>query len=174
MLFRSDQDTGDSARRRAGIESGGEPAAPDEPDAESDGGMDLGPGPGPGADGAEGDDAADPRVDDEAVRADVREAMHFAADWGGTTRSRQTLVGRIRAEHVMEAEAAAADTQASYREEARLWAMLKRPQPDSPMAMKKEGGEQPPITRPAKRAIIELAGKDWREDLQYIGEWEAH
>ena len=158
-----DQDTADSAKPGAGIESGEEPAVPDEADTGGDGGMDAGTGP-----GAEGDDdddaAADPRVDDEVVEADVREAMHFAADWGGTTRSRQALVGRIRAEHVMEAEAAAADTQTSCREEAQLWAVLKRPQPDGPSAMKREGGEQPPSARPPKRAIVEVAGKDWRED----------
>ncbi|KAI1876778.1 uncharacterized protein JN550_000850 [Neoarthrinium moseri] len=119
--------------------------------------------------GADSDLDIDDTLNDEAIKQDMREAMHFSADFEGTTRARQGLQGRIEAEHRMEAEAESSDLQASREEEARLWSMMR--QSDEPIsggtATKEQAGGQ--VRRPVHEPIM----KDWRDGIRYVSPWET-
>lgn len=118
--------------------------------------------------GGEEDVDVEVTLDAGAIKSDLREAMYFSADYGGTTRARQGLQSRIEAEHRMEANAEERDAENSKQEEARLWSVLRKS--DAPV--------EPPIpdadTKPWVRTVaLELATKDWRDSVQYVSEWEV-
>lgn len=106
-------------------------------------------------------------LDEDAVGRDMEEAMFFSADYGFTTRARQGLQLRIETEHRMEAAAEEQDMLNSRREEARLQAMIKRTEVP---------GDVPGEIR-AKNNVRQLdseaATKDWRDNIQYVSEWEV-
>ncbi|ETS83746.1 hypothetical protein PFICI_05622 [Pestalotiopsis fici W106-1] len=108
-----------------------------------------------------------PDVDEDAVKRDLHEAISYSADYGFTTRARQGLQQRIETEHRMEAEAEEHDMHNSRREEAQLQAMLRRVEipSDAP-------SNTNPAMRNARHREFEPAGTDWRDNIQYVSEWE--
>lgn len=117
------------------------------------------------------DDELDPSLDRKAIERDMEEGIHFAADWGGTTRARNSLQTRIVAEHQMEAEAEAQDLQASMHEEARLWGLLGQQGGETALANAEASKSKSPSR--ARRPVYESAGTNWRESIRYVSEWEV-
>ncbi|ORY63101.1 uncharacterized protein BCR38DRAFT_435879 [Pseudomassariella vexata] len=118
-----------------------------------------------------------------AIKYDLEEAMHFSADFEGTTRARQALQSRIQAEYRLEAEADEHDARASTQEEARLWGVLRQqgvaPQWGTTTMPSTGGPGQTTATttglpKGARRAVFEPAvGYDWRATFEYMSEWEV-
>lgn len=106
-------------------------------------------------------------LDEDAVGRDMEEAMFFSADYGFTTRARQGLQLRIETEHRMEAAAEEQDMLNSRREEARLQAMIKRIEvpDDVPGEVRARNN--------VRQLDSEAATKDWRDNIQYVSEWEV-
>ncbi|KAK6214484.1 Electron transfer flavoprotein alpha-subunit [Pestalotiopsis sp. IQ-011] len=106
-------------------------------------------------------------LDEDAVGRDMEEAMFFSADYGFTTRARQGLQLRIETEHRMEAAAEEQDMLNSRREEARLQAMIKRIEVpgDVPAEIRARNN--------VRQLDSEAATKDWRDNIQYVSEWEV-
>ncbi|KAK8011310.1 DNA-binding protein [Apiospora arundinis] len=127
-----------------------------------------------------------PSLDWEAIDHDLNEAVNFSAELVETTRAREGLRNRITAEHVMEAEAAAADAQFNAREEAVLWSIIKQQQapPESNKAAsaakreKSSDYERDGTSKAAagftNRATMEPGARNWREGFRYIAEWETY
>ncbi|KAK6828659.1 DNA-binding protein [Apiospora arundinis] len=127
-----------------------------------------------------------PSLDWEAIDHDLNEAVNFSAELVETTRAREGLRNRITAEHVMEAEAAAADAQFNAREEAVLWSVIKQQQspPESNKAAsaakreKSSDYERDGTSKAAagftNRATMEPGARNWREGFRYIAEWETY
>lgn len=112
----------------------------------------------------------EPPIDEEEIRRESMEIqLYTAMDLPKTTRTRQTLESRIKAELRHVAYADRMDARASYHEEKRLWAALGREPPVRPAKV-----EQPPAPPRIKRTIDELcpAQEDWRRGLRYVSEWE--
>ncbi|KAK8051350.1 hypothetical protein PG993_002735 [Apiospora rasikravindrae] len=130
-------------------------------------------------------DRRDPRLDQEAIDRDVHEVINFSAEVAETTRTREGIRNRITAEHVMEAEAEAADSRFSAQEEALLWNIAKQQQPASEHHQKATAVKREKSTdyerdgsKPApgytNRATMESAARNWREGFRYIAEWETY
>ncbi|KAK9412806.1 hypothetical protein SUNI508_12405 [Seiridium unicorne] len=119
-----------------------------------------------------GDDAdmdIDGALDREAIKRDMREAMYFSADYEFTTRARQALQGRIEAEHKTELITEEQDNEASRWEEASLWSVLRRTDPPPEIPARNEEAKQW-----IRTVAYEPAVKNWRDNTQYMSEWEMH
>ncbi|KAK7956829.1 uncharacterized protein PG986_006051 [Apiospora aurea] len=130
-------------------------------------------------------DRRDPRLDQKAIDRDVHEVINFSAEVAETTRTREGIRNRITAEHVMEAEAEAADARFSAQEEALLWSIAKQQQPASehrqkPAAVKREKSTDyerdgsKPAPSYTNRATMESKARSWREGFRYVAEWETY
>ncbi|KAK8079907.1 hypothetical protein PG997_007725 [Apiospora hydei] len=130
-------------------------------------------------------DRRDPRLDQEAIDRDVHEVINFSAEVAETTRTREGIRNRITAEHVMEAEAEAADARFSAQEEALLWSIVKQQQPASEHRQKAAAVKREKSTdyerdgsKPApgytNRATMESTARNWREGFRYVAEWETY
>ncbi|KAI8629034.1 hypothetical protein F5Y19DRAFT_484963 [Xylariaceae sp. FL1651] len=77
-------------------------------------------------------------LDSDAIAQDLEEAITYSAtlDYAGTTRARQALQSRIRAEHMLERDAECLDIQTSADAEKELWAMLRNETGDSDLKTK--------------------------------------
>ncbi|KAK8105940.1 uncharacterized protein PG998_003589 [Apiospora kogelbergensis] len=125
-------------------------------------------------------------LDQEAIRRDLNEALNFSAEVAETTRAREGIRNRITAEHVMEAEAEAADALLNAREEAVLWNIIRQQQPSSEshktaMAVTREKSsdyERDSMRKTAagftNRATMEPGARNWREGFRYAAEWETY
>lgn len=108
--------------------------------------------------------------EDEDVKDEANEVLlHSAVDRPQTTRERQTLVSRIKAEREQETCADVMDAHATYKEEKRMWNLLGK-QPPEPL-------EKPTVQvadRRTKGSVGDVysTGQDWRQHTQYFSEWE--
>lgn len=129
----------------------------------------------PSRGGSRSDEAQDEQeqAEDDDVVAEANEAiMYCGVDPPRTTRDRQALIRRIKAEREQEAQAEAVDAQASYREEKLLWEVLgKRP----PEALA-DPGTPAKLRRLSTKQSVDagyLVGKDWRaKTTRVVSEWE--
>lgn len=108
---------------------------------------------------------------DEDVKAEADEmTLYSAVDQPQTKRDRETLFRRIKAEREQEAHADAADAQATYQEERRMWEeVLGR----SPRQALVDPG-LPPAGRRMKVSVgaTYSVGRDWRAHTTMVSEWE--
>ncbi|KAI1205760.1 uncharacterized protein F4807DRAFT_274513 [Annulohypoxylon truncatum] len=126
------------------------------------------------------DQPSSPPIDSALLSADLTEALTYSAlDHIPTSRSKQALTHRLKAEQRLWADADALDAAASAAEEARLWAMLRgdpaKPETESPkpdpgpallgLGMGGSGGS-------SKRSVLEDQGENWRDRMEYYSAWE--
>ncbi|EON96411.1 putative dna-binding protein [Phaeoacremonium minimum UCRPA7] len=108
--------------------------------------------------------------EDEEFRDEANEVLlHSAVDRPQTTREKEALISRIKAEREQEAYAEAVDVHATYKEEKRMW-LLQGKEPSEPL-------RRPTIPETGRRSKASVgdvysAGQDWRQNLQYVSEWE--
>ncbi|KAI1095960.1 hypothetical protein F5B19DRAFT_273785 [Rostrohypoxylon terebratum] len=113
-----------------------------------------------------------PPIDSALLSADLTEALTYSAlDYIPTSRSKQALIHRLKAEQRLWADAEALDAATSAAEEARLWGMLRgeppklqteSPKPDLGLVW---GGS-------GKRSGQEDQGGNWRDRTEYYSAWE--
>ncbi|KAI0899608.1 hypothetical protein F4806DRAFT_453271 [Annulohypoxylon nitens] len=113
-----------------------------------------------------------PPIDSALLSADLTEALTYSAlDYIPTSRSKQALIHRLKAEQRLWADAEALDIAASAAEEARLWSILRgeppklqteSPKPDPGLAL---GGS-------GKRSGEEDQVGNWRDRTEYYSAWE--
>ncbi|KAI1450150.1 hypothetical protein F5Y02DRAFT_367720 [Annulohypoxylon stygium] len=118
------------------------------------------------------DHPSSPPIDSALLSADLTEALTYSAlDYIPTSRSKQALIHRLKAEQRLWADAEALDAATSAAEEARLWGMLRgeppkiqteSPKPDPGLAL---GGS-------GKRSGEEDQGGNWRDRTEYYSAWE--
>ncbi|XXG99163.1 Electron transfer flavoprotein alpha-subunit [Hypoxylon texense] len=118
----------------------------------------------------------DSAIDPNLVAQDLAEAtQHSSLYHADTARAREAIARSIRAELQLEAEADRFDSRASAREEARLWAMLRRGEDYSDV---EKGRKRPPKVsgNSTYRAGLEVEadGEDghWRDYTEYYADWE--
>ncbi|KAI0888839.1 uncharacterized protein GGS22DRAFT_152494 [Annulohypoxylon maeteangense] len=113
-----------------------------------------------------------PPIDSALLSADLNEALTYSAlDYIPTSRSKQALIHRLKAEQHLWADADALDAATSAAEEARLWGMLRgepakseteSPKPDPRLVLGSTG----------KKSGLEDQGEDWRDWTEYYSAWE--
>ncbi len=106
---------------------------------------------------------------DAEAKREAAEVIQFSAmGLPETTRSRGALIARIKAELKDEEFADVLDGQSSYSEEKRMWTLLGREPVEPPV--KAEA-----MVQPVSHGVVEdmhPTGRDWREKLRYVAEWE--
>ncbi|KAI0009716.1 hypothetical protein F4779DRAFT_640312 [Xylariaceae sp. FL0662B] len=119
------------------------------------------------------DDANDADIDRDAVERDLEEAIIYSAvDYGGTTRAKEALQKRIKAEHRLEADAESLDARVSAQEEARLWSVLRGESYSTVVKVEEEAPESKPKLKPSRTSGLSHIAPNWRDNLEYQSEWE--
>lgn len=124
--------------------------------------------------GGGGPNNPDPDSDEESIEAEADEIIDYSAlGYPHTGRARQALRERIRAERAREKRADTLDSMASFREEKGLWNLLGREPPETLVRIKEP--DRPPRKKQEYRNFADLypAGRDWRDKLRYVSEWET-
>ncbi|KAI1461467.1 hypothetical protein F4805DRAFT_414248 [Annulohypoxylon moriforme] len=113
-----------------------------------------------------------PPIDSALLSADLTEALTYSAlDHIATSRSKQALIHRLKAEQRLWADADALDTAASAAEEARLWGML-RGDPAKPETESPKPDPRLVSGSTGKKSGLEDQGEDWRDRIEYYSAWE--
>jgi len=107
---------------------------------------------------------------DSEAQGEADEVIQYSAiGFPETTRARQALISRVKAEVAEEEYADSLDRQASFDEERRMWAMLGR---DPPSTLAKGEAMARPVYRGSVGDVVP-SGRDWRDKLRFVAEWEV-
>ncbi|KAI1470824.1 uncharacterized protein F4812DRAFT_280356 [Daldinia caldariorum] len=152
--------------------------------------------PGPDSDVSMKDPSAEEQEEEEeeeeedppALAQDLLEALTYTATYdqaAATTRSRDAVRARLRAEHELWADAERSDARAAAREEARLWKVVydgrgrvKEDQEEEEAEGEdddddddKKGEGEGEMQR--RSGLVDPGGANWREHIEYYSEWEV-
>ncbi|KAI2469948.1 hypothetical protein F4781DRAFT_442217 [Annulohypoxylon bovei var. microspora] len=120
------------------------------------------------------DPESSPRIDNALLSADLTEALTYSAlDHIPTSRSKQGLLHRLKAEQRLWADADVLDAAVSAAEEARLWGVLRgdpaKPEDESP---KPDPGLALGAASSSGRRGLADTGENWRDRTKYYSAWE--
>ncbi|KAJ9131576.1 RNA polymerase I-specific transcription initiation factor rrn5 [Pleurostoma richardsiae] len=121
------------------------------------------------SDEEEEDDTSD--VDADILEEADEVLLHSAVDVPQTTRGRQALIRRIKAERDQEAYADRLDARDTYVEERRMWNLLGR-QPTTPLPKVEDLRADTAHRNKISVNDVYSVGRDWWEKLRYVSEWE--